>query len=149
TNNHVVQDADEITVHLNDGRSFTGEVIGTDPKTDVAVLRIRPAEGDPPLPTVTLGNSDSVEVGEWAAAIGNPLGELEGSVTVGVVSAKGRSDLSIMGGGPDYQDFIQTDASINFGNSGGPLVDARGEVIGINTAINPTGQGLGFAIPIN
>lgn len=148
TNNHVVEDADEITVHLSDGRTYPVEVIGRDAKTDVAVLRLV-RKDENLLPTVRLGNSDSVEVGEWAVAIGNPLGQLEGSVTVGVISAKGRSDLSIMGGGPDYQDFIQTDASINFGNSGGPLVNARGEVIGINTAINPTGQGLGFAIPIN
>ncbi|HEX7880655.1 MAG TPA: trypsin-like peptidase domain-containing protein [Candidatus Eisenbacteria bacterium] len=149
TNNHVVAGADQITVHLGDGRSYRGEIIGTDDKTDVAVLRIRPPSGDPPLPVVRLGDSEKVEVGEWAMAIGNPLGQLEGSVTVGVISAKGRADLDIMGGGPDYQDFLQTDASINFGNSGGPLVNARGEVIGINTAINPTGQGLGFAIPIN
>jgi serine protease Do len=149
TNNHVVEDADDITIHLSDGRAFAGEIIGRDAKTDVAVLKIVRHENDHPLPVVLLGNSDSVEVGEWAVAIGNPLGQLEGSVTVGVVSAKGRSDLSIMGGGPDYQDFIQTDASINFGNSGGPLVNTRGEVIGINTAINPTGQGLSFAIPIN
>lgn len=149
TNNHVVAGADVITVHLSDGRNYQGEIIGTDDKTDVAVLRIRLGPGDPPFPTVRLGDSEAVEVGEWAVAIGNPLGQLEGSVTVGVISAKGRSDLDILGGGPDYQDFLQTDASINFGNSGGPLVNARGEVIGINTAINPTGQGLGFAIPIN
>lgn len=149
TNNHVVAGADDIMVHLSDGRRYRGEIIGTDEKTDVAVLRIRPAPGDPPFPVVRLGDSEAVEVGEWAVAIGNPLGELEGSVTVGVISAKGRADLDILGGGPDYQDFLQTDASINFGNSGGPLVNARGEVIGINTAINPTGQGLGFAIPIN
>lgn len=149
TNNHVVAEADEITVHLADGRYYPARVIGTDAKTDVAVIALNREAGDPPLPILALGNSDSVEVGEWAIAIGNPLGELEGSVTVGVISAKGRSDLSIAGGGPDYQDFLQTDASINFGNSGGPLVNTRGEVIGINTAINTTGQGLGFAIPIN
>lgn len=149
TNNHVVDGASDITVHLIDGRAYPGEVIGADDKTDVAVLRIGVPKGDPPVPTVRLGDSDSVQVGEWVMAIGNPLGQLEGSVTVGVISAKGRADLDIMGGGPDYQDFIQTDASINFGNSGGPLVNTRGEVIGINTAINPTGQGLGFAIPVN
>jgi serine protease Do len=149
TNNHVVEGASDITVHLIDGRAYPGELIGSDDKTDVAVLRVVVPAGDPPLPTLRLGDSDSVQVGEWAMAIGNPLGQLEGSVTVGVISAKGRADLEIMGGGPDYQDFIQTDASINFGNSGGPLVNTRGEVIGINTAINPTGQGLGFAIPIN
>jgi serine protease Do len=149
TNNHVVAGASDITVHLSDGRNFAGEIIGSDDKTDVAVLRIRPRDGEAPLPVVRLGDSDAVEVGDWAIAIGNPLGQLEGSVTVGVISAKGRSDLDIVGGGPDYQDFLQTDASINFGNSGGPLVNTRGEVIGINTAINPTGQGLGFAIPVN
>lgn len=149
TNNHVVSEADEITVHLADGRYYPARVIGTDAKTDVAVIALNREAGDAPLPVLALGNSDSVEVGEWAVAIGNPLGELEGSVTVGVISAKGRSDLSIAGGGPDYQDFLQTDASINFGNSGGPLVNTRGEAIGINTAINTTGQGLGFAIPIN
>lgn len=149
TNNHMVENSNAITVHLADGRTYPADLVGTDPKTDVAVLRIHPQAGDPELPTVVLGNSDSVEVGEWAMAIGNPMGELQGSVTVGVISAKSRSDLPIVGGGPDYQDFIQTDASINFGNSGGPLVNTRGEVIGMNAAVNPTGQGLGFAIPIN
>jgi serine protease Do len=96
-----------------------------------------------------LGDSDAIRVGDWAIAIGNPFGRLEGSVTVGVISAKGRSALSIMGGTPALQDFIQTDASINFGNSGGPLVNIRGEAVGMNTAINPLGQGIGFAIPIN
>ena len=118
TNNHVVAGADNITVHLSDGRTYRGEIIGTDDKTDVAVLRIRPLPGDPPFPVVRLGDSEAVEVGEWAVAIGNPLGELAGSVTVGVISAKGRANLDILGGGPDYQDFLQTDASINFGNSG-------------------------------
>jgi len=117
-----------------------------DPSTDVAVIRI---VGGGPFPSVLFGNSDSVRVGDWAVAVGNPFGYLEGSVTVGVVSAKGRTDLDIMGGGPVYQNFIQTDASINFGNSGGPLVNIRGEVIGVNTAINASGQGIGFAIPIN
>ena len=92
---------------------------------------------------------DRLRVGDWAIAIGNPLGELKGSVTVGIISAQGRSNLNIFGGTPDFQDFIQTDASINFGNSGGPLCNIRGEAIGINTAINPSGQGIGFAIPIN
>jgi len=96
-----------------------------------------------------LGDSDRIKVGEYVMAIGNPLGELQGSVTAGIVSARGRSSLNIAGGAPDYQDFIQTDASINFGNSGGPLVNLRGEAIGINTAINAQGQGIGFAIPIN
>ncbi|NNF08015.1 MAG: PDZ domain-containing protein, partial [Candidatus Eisenbacteria bacterium] len=119
------------------------------PGTDVAVLKIDVPANDPPLPVVPLGNSDGVQVGEWGIAVGNPLGELESSMTVGVVSAKGRRDLRIAGGGPAYQNFLQTDASINFGNSGGPLVNVKGEVIGINSAVNPTGQGLGFAIPIN
>jgi S1-C subfamily serine protease len=94
------------------------------------------------------GNSDSLRVGDWAIAVGNPFG-LDWTLTVGVISAKGRTNLSIAGGGPSYQDFIQTDASINFGNSGGPLCDIHGQVIGVNTAINPSGQGIGFAIPIN
>lgn len=145
TNNHVVRDASEITVTLNDRRTLKAKVVGTDPETDIAVIRVI---GDD-LPTLALGNSDNLQVGDWAIAIGNPLGQLRGSVTVGIISATGRSDLSIYGGTPIYQDFIQTDASINFGNSGGPLCNIRGEVIGINTAINPGGQGIGFAIPIN
>ncbi len=145
TNNHVVRDASDITVTLNDRRSFKAKVVGADPETDVAVLKI---EGEN-LPVLRLGDSDKVRIGDWAIAIGNPLGMLRGSVTVGIISAQGRSDLNIYGGTPQYQDFIQTDASINFGNSGGPLCNIRGEVIGINTAINPSGQGIGFAIPIN
>src|SRR5688572_8894592 len=146
TNNHVVRDASEITVTLSDKRTFKAKVIGQDPATDVAVIQIK-ASGN--LPILPLGNSDKIKVGEYVMAIGNPLGELQGSVTAGIVSARGRSSLNIAGGAPDYQDFIQTDASINFGNSGGPLVNLRGEVIGINTAINAQGQGIGFAIPIN
>ncbi|HEY3215630.1 MAG TPA: Do family serine endopeptidase [Candidatus Eisenbacteria bacterium] len=145
TNNHVVQNAEDITVTLNDKRSFKAKVVGTDPASDVAVIKI---EGQR-LPVVPLGDSDRIRVGDWAIAIGNPLGQLKGSVTVGIVSAQGRSSLNIFGGTPEYQDFIQTDASINFGNSGGPLCNIRGEAIGINTAINPSGQGIGFAIPIN
>jgi len=145
TNNHVVSNATDITVTLNDKRSFKASVVGTDPETDVAVIKI---EGDH-LPVLHLGDSDGIRVGDWAIAIGNPLGMLRGSVTVGVISARGRSDLQIFGGTPNFQDFIQTDASINFGNSGGPLCDIRGQAIGINTAINPSGQGIGFAIPIN
>ncbi len=145
TNNHVVRDAGEITVTLNDKRSFKATVVGADPETDVAVIKIA---GDQ-LPWLPLGDSDKLRVGDWAIAIGNPLGMLRGSVTVGIISAQGRSDLNIFGGSPAFQDFIQTDASINFGNSGGPLCNIRGEVIGINTAINPSGQGIGFAIPIN
>ncbi len=145
TNNHVVADADEIVVRLADETEYPAEVVGTDPNTDIAILKIE--DGD--LPFVRLGDSDAIRVGDWAIAIGNPFGRLEGSVTVGVISAKGRSALSIMGGTPALQDFIQTDASINFGNSGGPLVNIRGEAVGMNTAINPLGQGIGFAIPIN
>jgi Do/DeqQ family serine protease len=145
TNNHVVSNSTDITVTLNDKRSFKATVVGTDPETDVAVIKI---QGDH-LPVLRLGDSDGIRVGDWAIAIGNPLGMLRGSVTVGVISARGRSDLQIFGGTPNFQDFIQTDASINFGNSGGPLCDIQGEAIGINTAINPSGQGIGFAIPIN
>ena len=145
TNNHVVTDADEIVVRLADETEYPAEVVGTDPNTDIAILKIE--DGD--LPFVRLGDSDAIKVGDWAIAIGNPFGRLEGSVTVGVISAKGRSALSIMGGTPALQDFIQTDASINFGNSGGPLVNVDGEAVGMNTAINPLGQGIGFAIPIN
>jgi serine protease Do len=146
TNNHVVSDAEEITVTLNDGTQYDATLVGRDPATDVAVIKIEP-EGS--LPALSLGDSDAMKVGEWVAAVGNPFHELEGTLTVGVVSAKGRSDLRIAGGAPVYQSFIQTDASINYGNSGGPLCNVRGEVIGINAAINPSGQGIGFAIPIN
>jgi len=145
TNNHVVRDADEINVTLNDHRTFKAKVVGADPETDVAVIQI---DGDN-LPVLPLGDSDQLRVGDWAIAIGNPLGQLRGSVTVGIVSALGRTDLNIFGGTPDYQDFIQTDASINFGNSGGPLCNIRGEAVGINTAVNTSGQGIGFAVPIN
>ena len=144
TNNHVVDGADEIEVALSDGREFSAEIVGQDPSTDIAVIKI---DGDD-LPTVNLGDSDDMRVGDWAIAVGNPL-ELEGTVTVGVISAKGRTDLNIRGGAPLYQDFIQTDASINFGNSGGPLVNIEGEVVGVNTAINASANGIGFAIPIN
>ncbi len=145
TNNHVVSNADEISVTLADGRVFKGRTIGADPETDVAVIQIDGKN----LPTLPLGDSDRLRVGDWAIAIGNPLGELRGSVTVGIVSAQGRTNLNIYGGTPIYQDFIQTDASINFGNSGGPLCNIRGEAVGINTAINTSGQGIGFAVPIN
>jgi serine protease Do len=145
TNNHVVRDAADISVTLNDKRTFKAKVVGADPGTDVAVIKIDGTN----LPTLPLGDSDKLRVGDWAIAIGNPLGVLRGSVTVGIISAEGRSNLNIFGGTPDFQDFIQTDASINFGNSGGPLCNIHGEAIGINTAINPSGQGIGFAIPIN
>ncbi|MBI4716071.1 MAG: DegQ family serine endoprotease [Nitrospirae bacterium] len=140
TNHHVIENAERIIVRLNDEREFTAEVIGRDHKTDLALIRIR-GEGD--FPVVPLGDSSDLEVGDWVLAIGNPFG-LEHTVTAGIVSAKGR----VIGSGP-YDDFIQTDASINPGNSGGPLFNTRGEVVGINTAINASGQGIGFAIPIN
>ncbi|HWV37783.1 MAG TPA: DegQ family serine endoprotease [Vulgatibacter sp.] len=140
TNNHVIDGADRIDVKLADGREFTAKVVGTDPKTDVALLRMENAHD---LPTVYLGDSDEAQVGDWVVAIGNPFG-LSHSVSMGIVSAKER----FIGAGP-YDDFIQTDAAINPGNSGGPLFNARGEVIGINTAIVAQGQGIGFAVPIN
>ncbi len=149
TNNHVVAGGGELTVKLSDSREFQAVVVGTDPRTDVAVIRLKDLKTDlPDTEVAVLGNSDDIEVGDYAIAIGNPFG-LERTVTQGIISFKGRNGLPIAGGGPLYQDFIQTDASINFGNSGGPLTDIRGRVIGINTAINPAGQGIGFAIPIN
>ena len=141
TNLHVIKGADEITVRLHNKKELKGKVVGTDAKTDLAVIRIPTAESVVPAP---LGNSDRLNVGEWAIAIGSPFG-LEQTVTVGVISATGRSEVGIV----PYENFIQTDASINPGNSGGPLLNFRGEIIGINTAIVSTGQGIGFAIPIN
>lgn len=142
TNAHVVDGADEVKVTLKDGRSFKGRVLGTDPVTDVAVVKIE-AEN---LPAVNIGDSEKLQPGEWAIAIGNPLG-LDNTVTVGIISATGR--LSSQVGIPDKRvSFIQTDAAINPGNSGGPLLNAAGEVIGMNTAIINGAQGLGFAIPI-
>jgi serine protease Do len=141
TNNHVIADADEIEVRLEDGKEFEAEVVGRDPKTDLALIKTKKrldVEG-----AAALGDSDEARVGEWVMAIGNPFG-LERTVTVGILSAKGR----VIGAGP-YDDFLQTDAAINFGNSGGPLFNMKGEVVGINTAIVATGQGIGFAIPIN
>jgi Do/DeqQ family serine protease len=143
TNSHVVDSADQVSVILKDGRSFKGKVMGVDSITDMAVVKI---EADN-LPTVTFGDSDNLQIGEWAIAIGNPLG-LDNTVTTGIVSATGRSSSQI-GVGDKRIDFIQTDAAINPGNSGGPLLNANGEVIGINTAIIQRAQGLGFAIPIN
>ena len=143
TNNHVVGDADVITVKVNDGREFTARKIGSDEKSDVAVIKI---DGEN-LPTLPLGDSDALEVGEWVIAIGNPFGLAE-TLTFGIVSAKGRSTVGIN----DYEDFIQTDAAINPGNSGGPLINLEGEAIGINTAIFSSSGGsvgIGFAIPIN
>ena len=149
TNNHVVAGNPELTVKMSDSREFSAEVVGADPKSDVAVIKLKGLKEDLPESEVAeLGNSDEIEVGDYAVAIGNPFG-LERTVTQGIISYKGRTGLDIQGGGPMYQDFIQTDAAINYGNSGGPLVNIRGEVIGINTAINPAGQGIGFAIPIN
>jgi serine protease Do/serine protease DegQ len=141
TNFHVVKGADEISIRLSDKREYRGQILGTDPKTDLAVVRFQP---DHEVTVASLGNSDALRVGEWAIAIGNPFG-LDQTVTVGVISATGRSDVGIA----TYENFIQTDASINPGNSGGPLVNLKGEVIGVNTAIVAAGQGIGFAIPIN
>jgi len=141
TNNHVIEGADEITANFNDGTALRAEIIGTDEKTDLAVLKVEP---ETPLKAVDFGNSDTIRVGDWVMAIGNPFG-LGGTVTVGIVSARNRDINS----GP-YDNFIQTDASINRGNSGGPLFDMQGNVIGINTAIiSPSGGsiGIGFAIP--
>jgi serine protease Do len=147
TNNHVVAGADKVTVKLYDKREFTAKVVGTDPNTDVAVIKIDAQN----LPAVQYGNSDSARVGEWVLAIGNPL-EFNFTVTAGIVSAKGRVLYGLQQSHYAIQDFIQTDAAINPGNSGGPLVNIRGQVIGINAAIaSQTGlyEGYGFAIPIN
>jgi serine protease Do len=149
TNNHVINNAADVTVTLADGTELEATIVGQDDATDVAVLKVDPADYKKALPQIRKGDSDDLRVGEWVLAVGNPFGQLAGSVTVGVVSALHRNDLQIMGNTPAYQNFIQTDASINFGNSGGPLVNIRGEVVGMNTAINPAGQGIGFAIPIN
>jgi S1-C subfamily serine protease len=142
TNAHVVDGADEVEVKLKDGRSFQGKVVGLDTVTDIAAIKIETDK----LPTVTLGNSDQLVAGEWAIAIGNPLG-LDNTVTAGIVSATGRTSREV-GISDKRVSFIQTDAAINPGNSGGPLLNARGEVIGVNTAIRANAQGLGFAIPI-
>ncbi len=143
TNNHVIRSAEKIVVKLSDGRTFEAKVVGRDPKTDIALIKI---DADGNLTTVSLGDSDKLQVGEWILAIGSPFG-LDTTVTAGIVSAKGR----IIGAGP-YDDFIQTDASINPGNSGGPLINMRGQVVGVNTAIfsrSGGNIGIGFAIPIN
>ncbi len=139
TNNHVVKDADKVKVTLeNDDKKYDAKVVGTDPEIDIALLKID--KGD--LPIAHLGDSDALKVGEWVTAIGNPLGYSH-SVTAGIVSGKGRRL------GTGMESFIQTDAAINFGNSGGPLVNMSGEVVGINTAISAQGQNIGFAVPIN
>ncbi len=141
TNNHVIANADEIYVTLYNHHRYKAKVVGADPKTDIALIKIDPKNEDlKPLP---LGDSDKIQVGEWVVAIGNPFG-FSRTVTVGIISAKGR----VIGAGP-YDDFLQTDAAINPGNSGGPLLNMKGEVIGINTAIIASAQGIGFAIPIN
>jgi len=142
TNFHVVRGSDAVLIRLSSKQEFRGRVVGSDPKTDLAVVNFDPGQTE--LRVAQLGNSDTLRVGEWAIAIGNPFG-LDQTVTVGVVSAVGRADVGIA----TYENFIQTDASINPGNSGGPLVNLHGEVIGINTAIVATGQGIGFAIPAN
>jgi serine protease Do len=139
TNNHVVDDAEEIKVKLSDGREYKAKIVGRDSKTDLALIKISsPFEN---LPILALGDSEKMRVGDWVMAVGNPFG-LEQTVTQGIISATGR----VLGSGP-YDNFLQTDAPINPGNSGGPLVNLKGEVIGINSAIVPGGQGLGFAIP--
>src|SRR5664279_5686662 len=140
TNDHVVRDAESIQVKLSNDKVYDAKVVGGDPKSDIAVIKINAAE----LPVAVLGDSDKLEVGQWAIAIGNPFG-LDRTMTVGVISATGRSNVGI----ETYENFIQTDASINPGNSGGPLLNVYGEVVGINTAIVAAGQGIGFAIPIN
>jgi serine protease Do len=140
TNNHVVEGATEVTVTLANKQEYTAKIIGRDPKTDVAVVKIEPKES---LTVASLGDSDQVRVGEWVVAVGNPFG-LSNTVTKGIVSAKNR----VIGAGP-YDDFIQTDTPINPGNSGGPLFNLKGEVVGINTAIVPNGQGIGFAVAVN
>jgi len=151
TNNHVVSGADKVTVRTSTGYTYNAEVVGTDPQTDLAVLKVEPQEE---IVIIPFGNSNEIKVGDWAIAIGNPFPQqgLDRTVTVGVISAKGRSNLRFGSETPRYQDYIQTDASINPGNSGGPLLNLRGEAIGVNAAISsPTGSsvGVGFAIPID
>lgn len=144
TNNHVIEDADKVEIELSDGSRYETEVVGRDPATDLALLRV--LEPDREFPVLPLGDSDPVRVGEWVMAVGNPL-NMDHTVTVGVVSAMGR--VLGLSNQTSFENFIQTDAAINFGNSGGPLVNLKGETIGINTAINVRGQNLGFAVPVN
>ena len=141
TNNHVVEKASEIKIKIENGKEYDAKVVGRDPKTDLALIRVTPESGFPKA--CRLGNSDDIRVGDWVIAVGNPFG-LGHTVTAGIISAKGR----VIGAGP-YDDFLQTDAAINPGNSGGPLFNMKGEVVGISTAIVAQGQGIGFAIPVN
>src|SRR5687767_13051784 len=141
TNNHVIENARDITVRLSDSRKFPATLVGRDPKTDLAVLKV---DAPAPLPVAELADSDRLRVGQWAIAIGNPFG-LDRTVTVGIISATARTRVGVA----TYENFIQTDASINPGNSGGPLLNLDGRVIGVNTAIVASGQGIGFSIPIN
>ncbi len=141
TNNHVVEDVDKIKVAFEDGSEFEANVVGRDPATDIALIRV---ETDRPLPSLSLGDSEKLRTGDWVVAIGNPFG-LEHTVTAGIVSALHRRNI----GAGRYEDFIQTDAAINPGNSGGPLLNLSGEVVGINTAINPRANTIGFAVPVN
>ncbi|TCK62616.1 DegQ family serine endoprotease [Seleniivibrio woodruffii] len=141
TNNHVIDGASEIIVKLNDEHKFPAKVVGRDPLTDLALIKIEP--GNLKLSPLPLGDSDKADIGDWVIAIGNPLG-LEWTITAGIISAKGRE----LNNSP-YDNFMQTDASINPGNSGGPLINMQGQVVAINTAIIPSGQGLGFAVPVN
>jgi len=145
TNNHVVEGADKVVAVFEDGTERDAKIVGRDPKTDLALIKV---SADKPLVTVPLGDSEHLRVGSWVMAIGNPFG-LDHTVTVGILSAKGRSNFGGEQIAGPYDDFLQTDASINPGNSGGPLCDMKGRVIGINTAIAANGQGIGFAIPIN
>ncbi len=140
TNNHVIENADKIKVKLKDGKEYSAKIVGKDPSTDIALIKINAGDN---LHVLPFGDSSTIKVGQWVVAIGSPFG-LEQTVTAGIISAKGR----VIGSGP-YDNFLQTDASINPGNSGGPLIDMQGQVIGINTAIIASGQGIGFAIPIN
>ncbi len=151
TNNHVIATADNVQITLSGDKTYNARVVGTDPATDLAVIKIDPRED---LPVIPFGHSDGLQIGEWVVAIGNPFPQqgLDRTVTVGVVSAKGRKNLRFSDGNVLYQNYIQTDASINPGNSGGPLLNLKGEAIGVNAAISsPTGSsvGIGFAIPID
>lgn len=145
TNNHVVENSDEITVHFNDGSELPAEIVGLDPKTDVALLKVTP--GSEGLVSIALGDSEAIRPGDWVVAIGNPFG-FEHTVTAGIVSAKNRKQIT-PGSEQRYDDYIQTDAAINPGNSGGPLIDLQGRVVGINTLVQAGANTIGFSIPIN